>query len=92
MATVGEASRPKLPRGVRLFKDEARGGWVLMAPERLASVDETAVAILRKCDGSRTVRTIADELAGEYSAEPDEIEVDVIALLKDLASRRLVDL
>ena len=34
--------RAALPRGVRLTHDEAQGGWVLLAPERVFKADAIA--------------------------------------------------
>jgi hypothetical protein len=32
---IAPDARPRLPRGVRLVHNEAQGGWVLLAPERV---------------------------------------------------------
>ncbi|HYZ32662.1 MAG TPA: pyrroloquinoline quinone biosynthesis peptide chaperone PqqD, partial [Crenalkalicoccus sp.] len=56
---------PRLPRGVRLREDAARGRWVLLAPERMLVPDETALAVLRLVDGVRTLDAILDTLAAE---------------------------
>ena len=44
-AQIHAQSRPRLPRGVRLKRDEARNRWTLLAPERidLAALPETLV-------------------------------------------------
>ena len=34
-APISADARPRLPRGVRLTHNEAQGGWVLLAPERV---------------------------------------------------------
>jgi hypothetical protein len=34
-APIPTDSLPRLPRGVRLVHNEAQGGWVLLAPERV---------------------------------------------------------
>jgi len=34
-SAIAPDSRPCLPRGVRLVHNEAQGGWVLLAPERV---------------------------------------------------------
>ena len=39
-------SRPHLPRGVRLKRDEARGRWTLLAPERIFETRPDYVLIL----------------------------------------------
>jgi pyrroloquinoline quinone biosynthesis protein D len=90
-AISGEA-RPKLPRGVRLKQDETRGGHVLLAPERVVRADPVAVAILERCDGTRTLDELVAELCAVYKGDAERIEADVRALLADLADKRMLDL
>ena len=47
-------ARPRLPRGVRLTHNEAQGGWVLLAPERVFKADAIAAEILKRCTGEAT--------------------------------------
>ena len=81
------ASRPALPRHVRLKHDETRGAWVMLAPERVLMPDEIAVEILRRCDGEATVDAICAVLAAEFDAPEREIRDDVVAVLQDLADK-----
>lgn len=89
-AVVGAGSRPRLARHVRLRFDETRKAWVLLAPERLLTPSETAVAVLELCDGARSVGEIARRLAAEFEAPEAEILADVLPLLQDLADRRFL--
>lgn len=84
---VTDTSTPALARHVRLRMDDVRGQWVLLAPERLLTPSETAVAVLRLCDGTRTVAAIAAELAAEFDAPKADILADILPLLQDLADR-----
>jgi pyrroloquinoline quinone biosynthesis protein D len=90
-ATLDPAARPRLMRGVRLREDPARG-FVLLAPERVLTANPTAVEVLKRCDGERTVAEIVNELATTFSADRSRIAVDVDALLADLAAKRMVAL
>lgn len=91
-----EASSPKLPErprlapGVRLHFDATRGAWVLLGPERVIEAEGPASEILRRCDGSRTVDQIVDELAVLYTAGRAEIETDVNDMLVELATKRML--
>jgi pyrroloquinoline quinone biosynthesis protein D len=87
---VETASVPKLPRHVKFRFDETRQKWILLAPERLLLPDETAVAILERVDGARSVGDIVAALAAAYDAPAAEIETDVIAMLQDLADKGFV--
>jgi pyrroloquinoline quinone biosynthesis protein D len=85
----GEA-RPGLAPGVRLTFDKARDQWVVLAPERVLVPDETALEILQRCNGTRQLTDIVDELATAYSADRNEIEHDVKELLVSLIEKRIV--
>jgi pyrroloquinoline quinone biosynthesis protein D len=84
---VDRRTQPYLPPYLKLRHDAGRGRWVLLAPERILSPDQTAVAVLQLCDGKRTVEEIAATLAKEYSAPADVIAADVQELLQGLADK-----
>ena len=84
---VDRETKPHMPPYLKLRHDAGRGRWVLLAPERILTPDQTAVAVLQLCDGERTVEEIAAELAEEYSAPVDVIANDVVDLLQDLADK-----
>lgn len=86
-AIAQSGSKPALPRHIKLRHDPGRGRWILLAPERVFEPDEVAVEVLKLCDGERTVRLIAETLAGVYNAPADEIEADVIVMIQDLADK-----
>jgi pyrroloquinoline quinone biosynthesis protein D len=87
---VGRETRPFLPPYLKLRHDAGRGRWVLLAPERILSPDQTAVAVLQLCDGKRTVEEIAATLAKEYSAPVEVIATDVLDLLQGLADKGFI--
>lgn len=83
--------RPRLAPGVRLHFDKTRNAWVLLCPERVIEAEGPASEILRRCDGTRTVAEIIDELATVYTADREVIAQDVVDMLSELtAMRRLV--
>ena len=82
--------RPRLAPGVRLHFDTTRNAWVLLGPERVIETEGPASEILRRCDGTRTVGQIVDELAALYTADRTEIEGDVTEMLSELAVKRMV--
>ena len=91
--TIAPGARPRLPHGVRLTHNEAQGGWVLLAPERVFKADQIAVEIIKRCTGAATFGEIVDDLARTYTAAPREkIEADVSALLRGLAEKKLLEL
>jgi coenzyme PQQ biosynthesis protein PqqD len=82
---------PRLPRGVRLRFDEVRSAHVLLAPERAFDLDAVAAEVLSLVDGSRSVGDIIDALAAKYAEDRAVIEGDVVAMLSDLAKKRVLD-
>jgi pyrroloquinoline quinone biosynthesis protein D len=85
-------SRPRLPRGVRLAHNEAQGGWVLLAPERVFKADPIAAEVVKRCTGEATFAAIVDDLAATFSAPRERVAADVAALLQGLADKKLLDL
>jgi pyrroloquinoline quinone biosynthesis protein D len=91
-ATIAADARPRLPRGVRLAHNEAQGGWVLLAPERVFKADQIAVEIIKRCTGEATFDDIIDDLVKTYAAPREKIRADVSALLRGLADKKLLEL
>ena len=88
---IPDTAVPRLPRGVRLRRDEARGGWVLLAPERILQPDAVAVEILTRVDGRASLAQIVDSLVAAFSAERARIEADVRGFLGNLAEKGFVE-
>ncbi|GLK84317.1 pyrroloquinoline quinone biosynthesis peptide chaperone PqqD [Ancylobacter defluvii] len=82
---------PRLARGVRLRHDEARGQWVLLAPERVLQPDPVAVEILKRVDGERSIDAIIDDLIAAFSVERGRVAADVDAFLAGLAEKGMVE-
>ena len=85
-------SCPRLPRGVRLVHNEAQGGWVLFAPERVFKADAIAAEIVKRCTGEATLDAIVNDLAKSFDAPREQILTDVTALLQGLADKKLLEL
>jgi pyrroloquinoline quinone biosynthesis protein D len=92
VSAIPADARPRLPRGVRLVHNEAQGGWVLLAPERVFKADAIAVEIVKRCTGEATFAEIIDDLVKTYAAPREKILADVTALLRGLADKRLLEL
>lgn len=66
---------PTLHRTLRLQWEEAQQAWVLLYPEGMVTLNDSAAAILRRCDGSRTLDMLIDELQGAYDVQGIAAEV-----------------
>jgi coenzyme PQQ biosynthesis protein PqqD len=80
--------RPRLSPRARMQYDTVREKQVLLFPEGLLVLNETAAAILTLCDGQRSVTEIAAELSARYG---HAVEQDVLNLLNRLTHKRLVE-
>ncbi|MCX5883873.1 MAG: PqqD family protein [Deltaproteobacteria bacterium] len=58
--------------------------------DELYTMNETGKAIWSRLDGKKSLRTLAAELAMEFSAPPGKIEKDVLGLMTELVQRRMV--
>jgi pyrroloquinoline quinone biosynthesis protein D len=91
-ALIAPEARPRLPRGVRLVHNEAQGGWVLLAPERIFKADAIAAEIIKRCTGEMTFGELVDDLAKRYAAPRERVLADVGTLLRGLADKKLLEL
>ena len=89
--TIAGSTQPRLARGVRLQTDSKTGNSVLLFPEGVLELNETAQEIVTRCDG-RTVGEIIQALAQEYDADPQMLGADVQETLEDLQRRKLIEL
>ena len=88
---IAAEAKPKLPRGVRLTHNEAQGGWVLLAPERVFKAEGPAHEIIKRCTGEVTVSEIVDDLVKTFNAPRDRIMTDVSNMLAGLIEKRLLE-
>lgn len=83
------SSRPRLRSGVRLVFDDVRGRHVLLYPEGVLLLNQTAAAVLERCDGSVTVDELIAELGRRYEGVA---EADIQKLLDTLRGSRLLEM
>ncbi|MGI4799296.1 MAG: pyrroloquinoline quinone biosynthesis peptide chaperone PqqD [Janthinobacterium lividum] len=85
-------SVPRFNRGFRLRRDDVRGSWIVLAPERIFVLDDHAAEVLQLVDGTRSTADIVDVLAAKFAAPASEIGADVEAMLQDLKSKGAIAL
>jgi len=88
---IADDARPRLARGVRLQIDRATGKAVLLYPEGIVELNETAREIIACCDG-RSLGEIVSALAEQYDALVDKIRAQVRAALAELQQHKLIEL
>lgn len=82
---------PKLTSRARLHWDRHDRRMMLLSPERGLILNDSARAILERCDGTRTTSTIVDELVTLTGGARETIMRDVGVLLDDLRRRGLLE-
>ena len=58
--------------------------------DELFTLNETGRAIWERLDGKKSLKDLARELSSEYEAPEEEIERDLIGLVKELLKRRML--
>lgn len=85
-----DAAKPRLAGKARLKWDATREKHLLLFPEGLLILNQTAQAVLALCDGERDINGISKILGEQYQAEG--IQKDVKEILQRLVEKRLVEL
>lgn len=78
-------SKPGIALGYRLQWEEVQQCHVLLYPEGMVQLNDTAAAILSFCDGKRSVIGVIAALENEYEAE--DLREDVVAFLLEAVDR-----
>jgi pyrroloquinoline quinone biosynthesis protein D len=86
---LDELSKPRLVRKARLRYEEVRQTDLLLLPERVVKLNATGAAILRLCDGNRTVREIAKELETRYGQQ--NLAKDVLEFLQRVSGQGWIE-
>lgn len=89
-AASGAEWRPRLTAGVRLRTDPADGRERLLFPEAALELNATAAAIIRLCDGRRSLAEIVRELALRFGVDA-AIAHETSSFLSAMRARRLVE-
>ncbi|QTH45499.1 pyrroloquinoline quinone biosynthesis peptide chaperone PqqD [Cohnella sp. LGH] len=79
MSARALSERPKLRAPGRMKYDKARNTDLLLLPERVVELNEAAAAILRLCDGHRTIAQMIGELESTYGQTG--LENDIVEFL-----------
>lgn len=82
---------PVLRRGFRFQWEPAQDCHVLLYPEGMIKLNESAAAVLGEVDGARTVGAIVADLQARYP-EAEGIEEDIVAFLEVAIERFWVEL
>jgi pyrroloquinoline quinone biosynthesis protein D len=82
---------PVLRRGFRFQWEPAQGCHVLLYPEGMIKLNDSAGAILTEVDGQRSVAAIIDDLSARFPDVPG-IDEDILAFLEVARERFWIEL
>ncbi|WP_372635453.1 pyrroloquinoline quinone biosynthesis peptide chaperone PqqD [Cohnella sp.] len=89
MSSRALSERPRLRSPGRMKYDKARQTELLLLPERVVELNEAAGAILRLCDGQRTIVQMIGELETKYGQSG--LENDIVEFLAASADRGWIE-
>jgi pyrroloquinoline quinone biosynthesis protein D len=84
----GVQSTPSVTPGFRLQWEPVQNAHVLLYPEGMVKLNQSAGEILKRCDGERNVAQIVQDLESAFSATG--LEKDVLAFLEIAMQQRWV--
>jgi coenzyme PQQ biosynthesis protein PqqD len=89
---VNPSFLPKLAKKARLRFDRHSGGHMIVYPERGLALNASAAEIAKRCDGTRTIAQIVDELVLQAGAGARvAVHEDVLAFVGELAKKGLLE-
>jgi pyrroloquinoline quinone biosynthesis protein D len=83
--SVSDPARPTLQRTFRLQWEEMQQRWVLLYPEGMVTLNDSAAAILQRCDGAHTLDMLIDDLQSVFGVQG--IAPEVHAFVKHATER-----
>jgi len=89
--SIDDAWKPRLAARARLKFDPIANNEMLLFPEAALALNETGAAILRLCDGARSINEIVDQLSKKYdNAGRDALMGEVVDFLATIRARGLI--
>ena len=85
-ASIDGAIRPRIGSGFRLQWEPAQNCHVLLYPEGMVKLNQSAGEILKRCDGQRSFDDIVRDLEAAFSAQG--LARDVRAFVEIAAKQR----
>lgn len=82
-------TKPRLNKLFRLQYEQAQKAYVLLYPEGMVKLNQSASEILLLCDGTRTVAQIVAELEAKFKVE--NLTNDVTSLLGESTRRNWLE-
>ena len=84
------AKIPKIKSGYRLQHEETQQAWVLLYPEGMVKLNESAAEILKRCNGERDITQIVAQLETDF--EQTGLSDDVVAFMEIAIEQKWISL
>ena len=88
-AAIGLDTTPRVSKRFRLQWEEAQQAWVLLYPEGMVKLNQSAGEILRRCDGVSSVADVVADLEQAFATAG--LEADVVAFLELARKQQWID-
>lgn len=76
---------PRITPGYRMQWEEAQDCNVLLYPEGMVQLNDTAGLILQQCDGKQTLAQVIATLEAEFIE--DDLQADVLEFMREAVER-----
>ena len=86
MSELTAQSQPRIGHGFRLQWEEAQSAYVLLYPEGMVKLNQSAGEIMKRCDGKADVTAIVADIEGAFNAQG--LEKDVRGFIEVAAKQR----
>ena len=90
MSAVAADARPHIGPGLRLQWEPAQGAHVLLYPEGMVKLNQSAGEIMRRCDGERMISEIIADL--EHTFGVSGLSDDVTAFVSMALQNRWLEI
>jgi pyrroloquinoline quinone biosynthesis protein D len=87
--TITTETVPKVGRNFRIQWESAQDAWVLLYPEGMVKLNQSAGEILKRCDGSACVADIVADLETTFNTQG--LEGDVIGFIELAVQQKWVE-
>jgi pyrroloquinoline quinone biosynthesis protein D len=86
MTELTAQSQPRIGHGFRLQWEEAQSAFVLLYPEGMVKLNQSAGEIMKRCDGQADVAAIVADIESAFNAKG--LENDVRGFIEVAAKQR----
>lgn len=87
--TLSSSSVPRISGGFRFQWEQAQGCWVLLYPEGMITLNDSAGAVLSRIDASRSVGDLIASLEADFPGAA--LAEDVLAFLEHARERGWIE-